>query len=39
MVEPCDDVHELGARVRVRLEEAAVTTHTIRFAKVPPSMG
>jgi hypothetical protein len=28
-------VHELGARVRVRLEEADVTTHTIRFARVP----
>jgi exoribonuclease R len=37
VIGPCDDVHELGARVRVRLEEADVTTHTIRFARVPPS--
>jgi len=29
----------MGARVRLRLEEADVTTHRIRFAKVPPSMG
>jgi hypothetical protein len=39
VIGPCDDVHELGARVRVRLEEADVTTHTIRFTRVPASMG
>jgi len=37
VIGPCDDVHELGARVRVRLEEADVATHTIRFATVPSS--
>ena len=35
VIGPCDDVHELGARVRVRLEEADVTKHTIRFTRVP----
>jgi exoribonuclease R len=30
----CDDVHELGVRVRVRLEEADAPKHTIRFAHV-----
>ena len=30
----CDDVHELGVRVRVRLEEADAPKHTIRFARV-----
>jgi exoribonuclease R len=34
VIGPCDDVHELGARVRVRLEEADVAKHTIRFATV-----
>jgi exoribonuclease R len=38
VIGPCDDVHELGASVRVRLEEADVTTRTIRFARVPSSM-
>lgn len=32
---PCDDVHELAAEIRVRLEEADVTTRTIRFSRVP----
>jgi exoribonuclease R len=32
VIGPCDDVHELGVRVRVRLEEADVAKHTIRFA-------
>ncbi len=32
---PCDDVAELGAQVRVRLEEADVDTRTIRFVRVP----
>jgi hypothetical protein len=32
VIGPCDDVHELGARVRVRLEEADAAKHTIRFA-------
>ncbi len=31
VIGPCDDVHELGARVRVRLEEADAAKHTIRF--------
>ena len=30
----CDDVHELGAQLRVRLEEADVERHTIRFVRV-----
>ncbi|HET9312033.1 MAG TPA: RNB domain-containing ribonuclease [Actinomycetota bacterium] len=34
VIGPCDDVHDLGARVRVRLEEADVAKHTIRFARV-----
>jgi exoribonuclease R len=34
VVGPCDDVHELGANVRVRLEEADLATRTIRFARV-----
>jgi exoribonuclease R len=34
VIGPCDDVHELGAEVRVRLEEADVQRHTIRFARV-----
>ena len=34
VIGPCDDVHELGARVRVRLEEADVEKHTIRFVRV-----
>jgi exoribonuclease R len=37
VIGPCDDVRELGARVRVRLEEADVTKHTIRFVRVTPS--
>jgi exoribonuclease R len=34
VIGPCDDVHELGVRVRVRLEEADVGKHTIRFTSV-----
>ncbi len=37
VIGPCDDVHELGAEVRVRLEEADVHKHTIRFARVGSS--
>ena len=35
VIGPCDDVHELGAQVRVRLEEADVAKRTVRFARVP----
>lgn len=35
VIGPCDDVHELGAQVRVRLDEADVAKHTIRFARAP----
>ncbi len=34
VIGPCDDVHELAAEVRVRLEEADVTKRTIRFVQV-----
>ncbi len=34
VIGPCDDVHELGAEVRVRLEEADVAKHTIRFVNL-----
>ena len=34
VIGPCDDVHELAAEVRVRLEEADVSTRTIRFSRV-----
>jgi hypothetical protein len=34
VIGPCDDVHELGTEVRVRLEEADVQRHSIRFARV-----
>jgi exoribonuclease R len=34
VIGPCDDVHELGARVRVRLEEADAAKHTIRFVRI-----
>jgi hypothetical protein len=34
VIGPCDDVHDLGARVRVRLEEADVAKHTIRFSRI-----
>ena len=37
VIGPCDDVHELAAEVRVRLEEADVSTRTIRFVRLPPS--
>jgi exoribonuclease R len=37
VIGPCDDVHELGQRVRVRLEEADVDRRTIRFARIPTS--
>ena len=39
MIGPCDDVHELGATVRVRLEEADVVKRTIRFARVSEAGG
>jgi exoribonuclease R len=35
VIGPCDDVDELGAEVRVRLEEADVARRTIRFVRVP----
>ena len=38
VIGPCDDVHELAADVRVRLEEADVAKRTIRFARVPSPM-
>jgi exoribonuclease R len=38
VIGPCDDVHELAAEVRVRLEEADVLRRTIRFARVRPSV-
>jgi hypothetical protein len=34
VIGPCDDVHELAAKVRVRLEEADIATRTIRFVTV-----
>ncbi|HVF08319.1 MAG TPA: RNB domain-containing ribonuclease, partial [Actinomycetota bacterium] len=34
VIGPCDDVHELGVQVRVRLEEADVAKHTLRFVRV-----
>ena len=34
VIGPCDDVQELAAEVRVRLEEADVSTRTIRFTRV-----
>ncbi|HSL10542.1 MAG TPA: RNB domain-containing ribonuclease [Actinomycetota bacterium] len=34
VIGPCDDVHELAAEVRVRLEEADIATRTIRFVRV-----
>ena len=34
VIGPCDDVDELGAEVRVRLEEADVERRTIRFTRV-----
>jgi hypothetical protein len=34
VIGPCDDVHELAAEVRVRLEEADVAKRTIRFVRV-----
>jgi exoribonuclease R len=37
VIGPCDDVHELGQLVRVRLEEADVDRRTIRFVRVPAS--
>ncbi len=36
VIAPCDEVHELGAQVRVRLEEADVERHTIRFVNLRP---
>jgi exoribonuclease R len=37
VIGPCDDVHELAAEVRVRLEEADIERRTIRFVRLPPS--
>jgi exoribonuclease R len=34
VIGPCDDVQELAAEVRVRLEESDVSTRTIRFTRV-----
>jgi exoribonuclease R len=34
VIGPCDDVHELGVKVKTRLEEADVDRRTIRFARV-----
>lgn len=34
VIGPCDDVHELGAKVKARLEEADLDRRTIRFARV-----
>jgi len=39
VIGPCDDVHELGSTVRVRLEEADVAKRTIRFVRVPSPAG
>jgi exoribonuclease R len=39
VIGPCDGVHELAARVRVRLEEADVARGTIRFVRVPGGSG
>jgi len=38
VIGPCDDVQELAAEVRVRLEEADVSTRTIRFSRVRPTV-
>lgn len=37
VIGPCDDVDELGAEVRVRLEEADLRRHAVRFVRVPGS--
>jgi exoribonuclease R len=34
VIGPCDDVHELGAKLKARLEEADVEKRSIRFARV-----
>ena len=34
VIGPCDDVHELGVKVKARLEEADLDRRTIRFARV-----
>lgn len=34
VIGPCDDVHELGARVRVRLEAADLERREVRFVRV-----
>jgi exoribonuclease R len=34
VIAPCDDVHELAARVRVRLEEADPARRTVRFVRI-----
>jgi exoribonuclease R len=35
VIAPCDDVDELAAELRVRLEEADVERRTVRFVRVP----
>jgi len=37
VIGPCDDVHELGVKVKTRLEEADVDRRTIRFTRVRTS--
>jgi hypothetical protein len=34
VIGPCDEVDELGARIRVRLEEADLERRTIRFVRI-----
>jgi hypothetical protein len=34
VIAPCDDVDELGAEIRVRLVEADLDRHTVRFVRV-----
>jgi exoribonuclease R len=34
VIGPCDDVHELGVKMKARLEEADLDRRTIRFARV-----
>jgi exoribonuclease R len=34
VIGPCDGIDELGARIRVRLEEADVVRHTILFVRI-----
>jgi exoribonuclease R len=36
VIAPCDDVDELAARIRVRLEEADPSRRTVRFRRIRP---